>query len=54
MITLAVITGISAEQWGREGARAIATAWDVLEEAHKSRQANQAGRSSSDGPQYSG
>lgn len=54
MITLAVITGIPAEQWAREGERAIATAWDVLEDAHKPGQANQAERSSSDGPQYSG
>ena len=54
MITLAVITGISAEQWAREGDRAIATAWDVLEDAHKPGRTAQKVRSSSDGPQYSG
>lgn len=37
MITLALVTGIPAESWAREGARGIATAWDVLEEMHKQR-----------------
>lgn len=52
MITLAVITGIPAEQWAREGARGIATAWEVLEEIHSPR--GRAPQSISDGVQYSG
>lgn len=32
MITLAVMTGISAEQWAKEGARAIVTAFEELSE----------------------
>lgn len=53
MITLAVMTGIPADQWAREGARSIATAWEVLEEIHKPGNTN-AASSSSDGPRYSG
>ena len=50
MIQLALVTGIPASEWAREGSRGIATAWAVLEEMHK-----QAGKSgNADGVQYSG
>lgn len=57
MITLAVATGISAEQWGKEGIRAIATGLEVLAEMNGHKPADedddqdQPGRG---GPQYSG
>jgi hypothetical protein len=50
VITLALVTGIPAESWAREGARGIATAWDVLEEMHKQRN----GGTGTGGVQYSG
>ena len=49
MIQLALVTGIPAESWAREGARGIATAWDVLEEMHKQRTG-----ADTSGVQYSG
>ena len=51
MIQLALVTGIPAESWAREGARGIATAWDVLEEMHK-QQTGKGGDTG--GVQYSG
>lgn len=55
MITLAVITGIPAREWAREGARGIATAFEVWEEIHSpDKRKSPSGRSSSDGRQYSG
>lgn len=55
MITLAVITGIPAREWKREGARGIATAFDVWEEIHNpDKSKHQDNGSSSDGRQYSG
>lgn len=55
MITLAVVTGVSPQDWVDAGARGIATAFEVLEEMHKPKgdQGDQDG-SGSDGPQYSG
>lgn len=57
MITLAVVTGIPVSEWAKEGARGIATAFEVWEEIHIPDKANDASRdekSSSDGRQYSG
>lgn len=50
MITLAVLTGIPAEQWAKEGSRAIATGFEVIRELRgiKSTEDKQ------DSPQYSG
>lgn len=51
MISLALVTGIPAESWAREGARGIATAWDVLEAMHEQRNG---GTGKDGGVQYSG
>lgn len=56
MITLAVATGISAEQWGKEGGRAIATGLEVLAEmnGHKPAEDDEEDKTDGDGPKYSG
>ena len=60
MITLAVHTGISAREWGREGARAIATGLEVLAEKYRAMYGAPSDEEDDDtpangtGPQYSG
>jgi hypothetical protein len=53
VITLAVITGIPASEWAKEGLRGVATAFEVWEEIHRPDQTRD-GTSTSDGRQYSG
>jgi hypothetical protein len=49
VIELALVTGISPQQWAKEGARSIATALELLEERNKP-----APPPDEDGIQYSG
>jgi hypothetical protein len=54
VITLAVATGVSAREWGREGFRGIATAMEVLAELNGHKPADGEDQSNQDGPKYSG